>query len=214
MSAIHEWAEFELKPGVNEQRLLQASTSMQVEFLDHRIGFISRDTIRLGAGRYADLVEWRSHEDAKAAMLSASNTPVCRAYFALMVVPTPPKVGTTVRRHGATRAWNGLEFSRFRPRHGATRHDLALAASEMVQGLYAGRPGFVSHALFTNDDGDYADVLLADTRARAEALCGSWVEDPASATYAPACRRYLSLIEPSSVRLEFWDRVASPPEST
>jgi hypothetical protein len=202
-----EWAEFALKPGVLESQLRQASAQFQREFLDHRPGFLWRKTVRLAPGRYADLVLWANAEAAKAAMADAMREPACRSYFDLMTVETSPKTGTTIDRYDAPAPWGGLEFSRFRLRDGADPTRLIPAAAEMAQGLYAGRAGFVSHAVLHNGDGEYVDVMLASSRSTAEALCGSWLEDADSGTYAPACREYLSLIEPSSIRLEFWEKL-------
>ncbi len=207
MTMTFEWAAFALKPGVTEPQLRQASALMQREFLNRQPGFIQRDTVRLAQARYADLVVWQSPEAAKAAMALAAVAPVCSAYFGLMTLDSAPQTGPTIDRHGGAESWAGMEFSRFRLRAGADPSQLKAATTEMVQGVYAGKPGFVSHSVFRNGDGEYADVLLADTGARAESLCGSWVEDRDSGTYAPECRHYLSLIEPTSIRLEFWNRV-------
>ncbi len=207
MAMTFEWAQFSLRPGVTEPQLRQASALMQKEFLDRQGGFVQRDTVRLAPGRYADLVVWQSPQAAKAAIAAATADPVCRAYFGLMTVDSPPETGLSIDRHGKSATWAGLEFSRFRLRDGVDPSELDVATREMAQGVYAGKPGFISHSVFRSGEGEYADVLLADTGARAEALCGSWVEDREAGTCAPACRHYLSLIEPSSIRLEFWDRV-------
>lgn len=187
-------------------RLRHASAQFQREFLDHRPGFLWRKTVRLAPGRYADLVLWEDAKAAKAALAGAMSAPACRSYFDLMTVEAPPRTGTTIERYGAPAPWGGLEFSRFRLRDGADPARLIPAATEMAQGLYAGKAGFVSHAVLHNGQGEYVDFMLASSRSTAEALCGSWIEDPDSRTYAPACREYLSLIEPSSIRLEFWEK--------
>lgn len=207
MTSTIEWAEFALKPGVDEQQMRQASANVQTAFLDRQPGFVWRKTVRLSKGRYADLVMWQNQEAAHAAMSKAPASPTCAAYFSLMDVGAAPLMGTTLDEYGANPTWTGLEFSRFRLRAEADPTHLAPAATEMVQGLYAGTPGFVQHAVLQNGQGDYVDLLLADSQARAESLCRRWGSGPDPEAYAPACRSYLSLIDPASVQMGFWEKV-------
>lgn len=207
MASTIEWAEFALKPGVNEQQMRHISAEMQSAFLDRQPGFVWRKTVCLSEGRYADLVMWQSHEAAEAAMSKAGASPACAAYFNAMDVDTAPLLGTTLDRYDANPTWAGLEFTRFRLRADADPTQLAPAAAEMVRGLYTGAPGFMHHAVLHNGQGDYVDLLLADSQMHAEALCGSWGSGSDSGAYAPACRSYLSLIEPTSVQRSFWEKL-------
>jgi heme-degrading monooxygenase HmoA len=202
-----EWAEFTLKPHANEAAMLEASAAMQREFLDQQPGFISRQLVKLADRHYADLVTWRSQEAVQEAMGSAKLFPACGAYFGLMQVDAEPRFGQPVAAFGAAQAWGGLEFSHFRLRAGVTEAALQSAAREMAQGLYEGRPGFVEHTILHNGQGGYVDLVLADSAARAEALCQSWSSGTEPGGHAKACQRYLSLIEPDSVQMGFWDRV-------
>lgn len=133
--------------------------------------------------------------------------PACGAYFGLTQVDAAPRTGQPVAAYGAGPAWGGLEFSHFRLRAGATAAELQSAAREMAQGLYEGQPGFVEHAILHNGRGDYVDLVMADSAARAEALCQSWQSGNEPGGYAKACQRYLSLIEPGSMQMGFWSRV-------
>lgn len=204
-----EWAEFRLRPGVHEDQLLAAAQAMQQQFLDRQPGHLSRELLALGQGRYADLVRWQSPEAATAAMAQAAQCPACAAYFQLMQVDRPPAMGQPLlRQEVRAAAPQGLEFSLFRLRPGASEQALAAAARRMADGLYRGEPGFVQHLVVRSDAGQdaglYADVVLADSAQRARHLCGKWGQGP----FDPACRDYLELIAPESVRLQFWDRVA------
>lgn len=188
-----EWAEFTLKPHATEAALLEASAAMQREFLDQQPGFIVRQTLKLGHRHYADLVTWRSQEAAHEAMGKAASFPACGEYFGLMQVDAAPRTGEPVAMYGSNAPWGGLEFSQFRLRTGATFADLRSAAKEMAQGLYEGQPGFVEHAILHNGQGEYVDLVLAESAARAETLCQSWHNENEPGGFAKACQRYLSL---------------------
>lgn len=207
MPHTSEWAEFNLKPHATEAALLEASAVMQREFLDQQPGFIARQTLKLADRHYADLVTRHSPKAAHDAMEKAMAAPACGAYFGLMQVDAAPRTGQPVAAYGAVPAWGGLEFSHFRLRAGATAAELQSAAREMSQGLYEGRPGFVEHAILHNGQGEYVDLVIADSAARAEALCQSWHSGNEPDGYARACQRYLSLIEPDSVQMGFWGRL-------
>lgn len=204
-----EWAEFSLRPGIGEDQLLAAAQAMQQQFLQRQSGYLSRELVALGQGRYADLLHWQSREAADAALAQAARCPACAAYFGLMQVERPPAVGRPLLgRSGAAAPVQGMEFSLFRLRPGASEQALASAARRMADGLYRGEPGFLDHMVVRSADGAdtglYADVVLADSARRARHLCGKWGQGP----FDPACLEYLELIAPESVRLQFWDRVA------
>ncbi|WP_299621529.1 antibiotic biosynthesis monooxygenase [Pelagibius sp.] len=79
-----EWASIRLAKGKTEADLLTASNTFQSEFLDRQPGFVRRELLRLQTGDYADVVHWRSMEDAAAIMEKAAGSPACQAYFAVM----------------------------------------------------------------------------------------------------------------------------------
>lgn len=80
---IVELASIRLKPGVTEQDLVIASNRFQ-QHLSHVQGFLRRDLLRLNETDFADLVYWRSREDADAMMAGAAASPECMAYFSVM----------------------------------------------------------------------------------------------------------------------------------
>jgi hypothetical protein len=81
---VLEWAPFRLKHGVDEAALLQASERMQRDFLSRQNGFLRRELIKGAEGAYTDLVWWESFPASQAVAKKAANSPVCKAYFAVM----------------------------------------------------------------------------------------------------------------------------------
>jgi hypothetical protein len=128
------------------------------------------------------------------------------------VVDTVPLIGAVLEQHGMPPAQllgrelqlGGLEFSTFRPLLGVEDSQLAAAAAKMATRLYSGESGYQSHFVVRNDSGEYADVVLADSAARARSLCDRWGSGP----FHPACDEYLALIDPHSIKLDFWQRLA------
>ena len=84
MKDVLEWAEFTLKPGVGEAELQRGSESLERDFLGRMPGYVRRELVRLGEGRYADLVWWQSRADAEKAMPQAMESSACATYFSLM----------------------------------------------------------------------------------------------------------------------------------
>ncbi|NOU20080.1 MAG: hypothetical protein HOO91_21190 [Bacteroidales bacterium] len=81
---VVELAPFILKNGVTEVSLLDASETLQKEFLVKQTGFIKRELVKKLTGEYIDIVYWTSQENADRASQNAMNSPVCFAYFHLM----------------------------------------------------------------------------------------------------------------------------------
>ncbi len=202
--AIIEWAEFHIQAPVREDALIAAARAMQAQFLDLQPGYLSRQLLALGAGRYADLIAWQNAQAAASASAAAAQYPACQAYFALLRSALPVAWGRPLLQHTvAPPAVGGMEFSLFRLAPGADEAALQAAATQMAQGLYAGEPGFIEHMVLRNGAGLHADVVLASDADRARDLCGKWGQGP----FDPACEPYLALIDPASVQLDFWQRV-------
>lgn len=81
---VIEFASFTLAEGVDESALLLASDALQAEFLSRQQGFIRRELVKAGAGRWADLLYWDSQESVERAMQEAPNNPAALKYFQLM----------------------------------------------------------------------------------------------------------------------------------
>lgn len=81
---IIEVATFMLLSVSSDGLLLDTSEKMQREFLSKQPGFISRKLVRSSEGKWADIVEWKSLDDARKAADIAFQNPACFAYFSLM----------------------------------------------------------------------------------------------------------------------------------
>ena len=81
---IVEWAPFEVRKGVSNEQLLQASEHLQNEFLVKQKGYIKRELLKGEGKQWVDLVYWASEEDAQAAIQNAMNCEACGAFFELM----------------------------------------------------------------------------------------------------------------------------------
>lgn len=81
---VVEWAPFEVREGVSNEQLLQASEHLQNEFLVKQKGYIKRELLKGEGKQWVDLVYWASEEDAQAATQNAMNSEACGAFFGLM----------------------------------------------------------------------------------------------------------------------------------
>lgn len=84
-NVIIEWAPFELAEGFDEKTLLQASETLQREFLSKQRGFIRRELLKGKNNQWVDLVYWQSREDAEQAAKNVAESAVCRHYFQCML---------------------------------------------------------------------------------------------------------------------------------
>lgn len=82
---IIEFAPFTLAEGVDESTLLATSDALQAEFLTQQKGFIRRELLKAGDGKWADLAYWEDRESVEQAMQNASTNPAALSYFQLMV---------------------------------------------------------------------------------------------------------------------------------
>jgi len=79
-----EWAPFRLRPGIAEERLLDASAKLQADFVSKQAGFLGRRLVRKSDGSYIDLVLWESMAAADKAMQHAAESDTCSTFFTLM----------------------------------------------------------------------------------------------------------------------------------
>ena len=82
-SAAVELALFSNKPDVKSSEIIRASRLME-STLTTWPGFVRRELVELGEGRWVDIVHWQSMADANAAIETAMTCPVCLAFFALL----------------------------------------------------------------------------------------------------------------------------------
>lgn len=146
------------------------------------------------ARRCVDLVAWRDLAAAQAAARTVSEDPgfaafresiesleVMNHYVAetaapLMVVPG-----------------DGIELGTFRLKPGVEEAQMRQAYARMVGTHLAKQPGWKRQVLVQLDDGLYADLALADSRARSETICAGWAGQP-------DCDAFLALIEAEDMR--------------
>ncbi|THU05196.1 hypothetical protein E9531_01170 [Lampropedia puyangensis] len=200
-----EWAPFSLAPNATEAQLLAASAAIQ-PLLQAQPAYQSRQLLKLGAGRYADMLHWRSQHEAQETLAALLDTDAFRHYFALMQTDAAPIWIEPLFTHAHTaKSIQGLEFSLFRLRPGISETSLMHAAQHMAASLYQGQPGFEAHMIMRNETDPtlLADVVLADSAQHARALCGRWGQGP----FHPDCQDYLDMIDPTTVQLAFWSRV-------
>ena len=57
---VIEWAPFEVREGVSDEELMQASERVQSEFLIKQKGYIKRELFRGEDNQWVDLVYWAS----------------------------------------------------------------------------------------------------------------------------------------------------------
>ena len=100
-------------------------------------------------------------------------------------------------------AIGGIEFAFFRLQPGVSEGDLAAIAHRVDAEFMAGRDGILAHFVVKGDNGLYADVVLADSRERAEQVCALWTEHAATLAF-------IELLEPESIDMSFWARLKLP----
>jgi hypothetical protein len=98
MHEVLEYAQFSLRPGVSDDQLQEAAHSLTEGFLKQQPGYLRRELVKLDGRTYADLIWWRRHDEASAAMEKAMKSPACAAYFGIMDL-NPDDPGEAVRHY-------------------------------------------------------------------------------------------------------------------
>ncbi|HYD78662.1 MAG TPA: hypothetical protein VEC06_02545 [Paucimonas sp.] len=89
-------AEIKLAPGVSEAELLAASDAFERNFVSKQEGVLRRILLKGPGGSYADLVFYRSREDADRLMQNEEANLHCQSYFSVMQLPEDdPEAGVT-----------------------------------------------------------------------------------------------------------------------
>ena len=103
-----EVAPFTLQSGVAETALFAASERLEAEFLRVADGYLGRALSQLPDGRWADILLWRSAEDAAAILPRVPESAACGAYFSCMVGANPDDAGHGVSIFRAMRTYGAL----------------------------------------------------------------------------------------------------------
>jgi hypothetical protein len=91
-----EIANITLAAGKTEADLIAASDRFQKDFLAGQPGFLRRELVRLDDTHFADIVHWRSLEEAHAVGERIASSGACQLYFAVMAFdPEKPMDGVT-----------------------------------------------------------------------------------------------------------------------
>jgi len=95
-----ELAPFTVADGVSISRLLEASERLEHDFLSRAEGYLGRVLVQKDSSTWADIVFWRSGEDASRAMEAAAASETCRTYFECMAAEDhgDPAKGVTLYR--------------------------------------------------------------------------------------------------------------------
>lgn len=81
---VVEWAPFVKSSQTNEQQLISNADAVNHQFLSLQPGFIKRSLVKKDKQNYADIVYWKSLENAQQAAEKVAACKVCNQYFALM----------------------------------------------------------------------------------------------------------------------------------
>lgn len=96
--------------------------------------------------------------------------------------------------------FKGLEFGTFRLKGGAAEADMLAAAKTMEDEFLNEEEGFLGHAILKGNDGTYVDLAFATSQAKAEELCGKWMQNPHAL-------KFLGFIDDTSTNIGFWTRL-------
>lgn len=77
-------AQFQLKPGVTEKALLNASDEFEAGFAQLQEGILRRALVRNPNGAYADIVFFDSQEAMERVMAAEQDDEVCARFMSLM----------------------------------------------------------------------------------------------------------------------------------
>ncbi len=96
----------------------------------------------------------------------------------------------------------GYEFAKFRLRVGVQPRELLEASYNEERYFLRHEQGFVSRSLVALEDGDYMDLLVAETKTDAERICANWQGNI-------HCEAFLSLINTETVSIGFGEELVA-----
>lgn len=143
------------------------------------------------ATQRVDLVTWASLPDAQAAAQTVATSPEFAAFRASVTSLTSMGHYLADATHPAEQE-AGIELGRFRMKPGVDEAAMRAAYAGMIDRHLSRQPGWLRQHLIKLDGGVFVDLVYAETRAGAEALCASWQGQA-------DCTAFLELIEPESM---------------
>jgi hypothetical protein len=96
--------------------------------------------------------------------------------------------------------FKGLEFGTFRMKAGMSESDMLAAVKTMEAEFLEKEEGFLGHAILKGNDGTYVDLAFATFQAKAEEICGKWLQNPRALAF-------LSFIDSTTTNMSFWTRL-------
>jgi hypothetical protein len=96
--------------------------------------------------------------------------------------------------------FGGLEFATFRLLEGVSQETLLEASRKVDCEFLRFEEGIFGHVLLRGHDGIYADLVFADTQARAQEVCTKWMENAVAL-------QYIKLLDDKSVNMTFWEPI-------
>jgi len=100
-----EWAPFVKAVDVTEQQLLVAADKVNVDFLSKQPGFIKRELIKKNDTEYADVIHWRTKQEAVTAGDKIFSCDECSDYFKLMDMESSAEAGKGFSHYEILQSW-------------------------------------------------------------------------------------------------------------
>jgi hypothetical protein len=105
-----EMAPFDVANGITEAELLASSERLEREFLSRADGYLGRVLVRQEAGKWADIVFWKSEAHASRAMEAVASSVACRSYFECMKEADHNEPQNGVSLFHAVKAYGSLQL--------------------------------------------------------------------------------------------------------
>ena len=189
------------RDGATEAQVLAAADALQRDVAAFP-GYLRRRVLRAEDGQWADLVEWTSLEEARAAAEAVMARPSAGAFMALVDEASVRMLHATPRRaYGDAVDEPSVEIVLFGTDHRTTEADL-LTASDVLRQDLARMDGYRGGRLLRTTNDAWVDVTeWASLDAARKASEASMAR--------PSARRYMELVDMSSVRVLLLDAVRS-----
>jgi hypothetical protein len=101
---IIEWAPFEVKSNVSDEKIIRAAQAVEVGFLAKQSGYIKRSLLKGSNNQWVDIVYWKSENEAQSAAAKAMESSICFEYFALMKQSEHSEV-SNVQHYSIVKSW-------------------------------------------------------------------------------------------------------------
>lgn len=180
---------------VENPQVADAARATAQQLLQHFPGFIGWMALSGGdnSAERADVVSWRSAQEAQAAAKAVGSQPEFASFRASVnALHSMGHFTAQTAQASSLNTGTGIEIGRFRLKPGVEESDMRNVYRQMVESHLALQPGWKSQHLVNLGDGVFVDLAFADNQASAKAICASWQGQA-------VCDAFLSLIEPISM---------------